>query len=362
MNVQHELKNLFHIGPRVKDDRYAWIDYAKGIAIILVVYRHAAYGLISSEIVVKPWVIDLNNALYSFRMPLFFLLSGLFFNRSLLKRSPKNYAIAKVNTLLYPYLLWAVIQITLQILSGGGYANADRSSADYLNIFVQPRKLDQLWYLFALFNVSMLYLLTTVVLKTKGKWQLLIGLVLLGIAPFLKNISTFYDIALHYIFFSIGSVCADFFFSERSRGQLSSFSSLLLLLPLFVVSQYYFLRYPEMNLYLYAFVAIAGSIFTIVLSFILSKYQVMDFLQMLGHYSLYIYLIHVSVGAFIRYQLINIDWFREHTTVFLIVMIITTILLSILLYRVLTMIGMQFLFKGSFREVKHTSVINNQQA
>jgi len=358
VSILIELKNLFRFSPKVKNDRYEWIDYAKGIAIILVVYRHAAYGLISSEITLKPWVIDLNNALYSFRMPLFFLLSGLFFNKSLLKRSVSNYAIAKVNTLLYPYLLWAVIQITLQIWSDG-YANANRTSADYLNIFLQPRKLDQLWYLLALFNVSMLYLFTSVILKVQKRWQILIGLVLLGIAHFLKDISTLYDIALHYIFFAIGSLSANFFFSEKTKERLSSFACLLVLLPVFIISQYYFLLDPEMNLYLYAIVAIAGSIFTIVLSFILVKFQIMRFLQVLGHYSLYIYLVHVSVGAFIRYQLININWFREHTTAFLGLMIILIIFFSILLYRTLMMMGLQFLFKGNFRERKITSVTSN---
>ncbi len=46
-------------------DRIEWIDLAKGICIILVVMLHAR--------------VDIGFSLSHFRMPLYFVLSGLFF-------------------------------------------------------------------------------------------------------------------------------------------------------------------------------------------------------------------------------------------------------------------------------------------
>lgn len=48
-----------------KNDRIAWIDIAKGITIILVIIGH-----------VVPFDSATRNVIFSFHMPLFFILSG----------------------------------------------------------------------------------------------------------------------------------------------------------------------------------------------------------------------------------------------------------------------------------------------
>jgi uncharacterized membrane protein YcfT len=66
--------------------RDLWVDYAKAIGIILVVYGHVAHGLFKAGI----WEGDtfyhlVDSVIYTFHMPLFFSLSGLFFKTTLLK-------------------------------------------------------------------------------------------------------------------------------------------------------------------------------------------------------------------------------------------------------------------------------------
>jgi fucose 4-O-acetylase-like acetyltransferase len=63
--------------------RLFWVDYAKGIAIILVVYRHILIGIERSGIEVSVWLRNANEMVYSFRMPLFFILSGIFISRTI---------------------------------------------------------------------------------------------------------------------------------------------------------------------------------------------------------------------------------------------------------------------------------------
>ncbi len=338
-------KDIFSLRPEKSESRYAWIDYAKGIAIILVVYRHLAYGLVAAGVSMPKGVLATNDMLYSFRMPLFFLLSGLFFGRSVAKRGAVNFGMSKVNTLLYPYLLWAMIQISLQILFPE-YANAERSRRDFLNIVLQPRTLDQLWYLFALFNVTILYLLTSLLLKGKKGWQLLIGLVLLGVAPYVQSSSTLYDIALHYIYFAVGDIAATYFFQGEIQDLLANPVNLLLLTPVFCLLQWYYLLHQQMNLYLLMPIALNGCLFVMMLASWLAKLQKLQFLNVIGHYSLYIYLLHVSIFAALRAMLLYTG--ITNGVVLLLICIPSSILLSIIAYRILVKMGFSFLFKGKF--------------
>ena len=75
-------------------NRILFIDLAKGIAILLVVIGH-----IDTTPYIKPLI-------YSFHMPLFFILSGYFFkkNESILETSKKLF-----NTLIIPYLIIGTI-------------------------------------------------------------------------------------------------------------------------------------------------------------------------------------------------------------------------------------------------------------
>ncbi|MBW8686717.1 acyltransferase family protein [Chitinophaga rhizophila] len=342
---QFALKDLFNFKPP-DAKRHGWIDYAKGIAIILVVYRHVVYGIKSTGIPVEQWIVDGNNMFYSFRMPLFFFLSGLFFERGIVRKGESGFFVSRVNTLLYPYLLWAVIQISLQIIFSS-VVNAHRTGADYLNILTQPRHLDQLWYLFALFNVTMLYLLVAKLFRYDKFAQVLISLALLAIAPLVNSISTLYDIALHYAFFCIGNLTASYFFAEKTQERLSSAFGLVLLLPVFVVCQFYFLHHQQMNLFLYAAIAVIGSLFTIMLSFQLAKYNALPILRTFGHYSLYIYLLHVPIVSVIRYFLIATP-LKGYVLIMLLLLIFIAIFLSVIVYRLCVRMKMGFLFKGPF--------------
>ena len=75
--------------------RIGWIDLAKGICIVLVVFNHVNVALQISY--------PLTPQINSFRMPLYFVLSGLFFKQyegfvGFLKR--------KTNKLLIPFLFF----------------------------------------------------------------------------------------------------------------------------------------------------------------------------------------------------------------------------------------------------------------
>lgn len=74
------------------NERELWIDVLKGIAILLVVVGHNCEG-------------KLNSFIFSFHMPLFFLISGYLFSSKL----PKKYFIKSFERLLIPYFSFLII-------------------------------------------------------------------------------------------------------------------------------------------------------------------------------------------------------------------------------------------------------------
>ncbi|MGE0597029.1 MAG: acyltransferase family protein [Hyphomonadaceae bacterium] len=91
-----------------QNERVAWVDYAKGLCIILVVMMHCVlnYGDIVGA---RGWLHEVVDFARPFRMPDFFLLSGLFLGLSI--NSPLlDYIDRKVVHFAYFYLLWLAIQ------------------------------------------------------------------------------------------------------------------------------------------------------------------------------------------------------------------------------------------------------------
>src|SRR4030095_194000 len=88
----------------IQKSRLQWIDYLRGIAIILIVYRHVLVGIERGNIEVPSILVNANMIFYSFRMPLFFILSGIFISSSLAKKSLNELIGIKFEKLFYPYL------------------------------------------------------------------------------------------------------------------------------------------------------------------------------------------------------------------------------------------------------------------
>jgi len=87
-------------------ERLVWIDSAKGLAIILVVFGHVlggtmARGWLDSEGLFK----HVYDYIYLFHMPLFFMISGLLCIESM-RVNPLNALISRTESIAWPYLFW----------------------------------------------------------------------------------------------------------------------------------------------------------------------------------------------------------------------------------------------------------------
>jgi fucose 4-O-acetylase-like acetyltransferase len=102
--------------------RISIVDAVKGIAIILMVWGHTEQGAMHRQLwastpnVVR--TIRFGDAfIYSFHMPVFFFVSGLFLAGSVDRRGRWPFALEKAKTLLYPYVLWALLSFALDPLT-----------------------------------------------------------------------------------------------------------------------------------------------------------------------------------------------------------------------------------------------------
>lgn len=75
-------------------DRLSYIDTAKGLGMLLVLWAHIMLG---------GWT---NSFIYAFHMPLFFFLSGMMFRREKY-RGFKQFFVKRVKTLLIPYVFYS---------------------------------------------------------------------------------------------------------------------------------------------------------------------------------------------------------------------------------------------------------------
>jgi uncharacterized membrane protein YcfT len=135
----------------VDEGRVPWVDTAKGACIVLVVMMHATLGVgeaMGGEGFMH-WVVAFARP---FRMPDFFLVSGLFLSR-VIDRDWRSYGDKRVVHFLYFYLLWLVIQSGFKFgqVSGGSAAGFIHHLAAGL---VEPYSTLWFIYLLAAFSIA----------------------------------------------------------------------------------------------------------------------------------------------------------------------------------------------------------------
>lgn len=344
----------------MKTIRLGWIDYARGIAIILVVYRHVFEGIKESGFAFQNYMFleYANIFFYSFRMPLFFIVSGIFLSISLRKKGLYEFVKTRLRMVLYPYFVWGFLQITLQIIFTK-YTNGHPNISSYLNLFYQPREIAQFWYLYALFNVSVLYALFINVLKFTPVYNIFIGLVFFYLSSIVYQenikIGFVFDILHNFIFVAIGDLVSSYLLDKKNQRYFESGKILSMMIVPFITVQAYFLsqnlnhstsKYMFVEYYqpfIFLLIAMTGCLFIINLTFYLQKKNILLWLTILGKNSLYIYVAHVISFVGIRIILTKL-WGIENVLILLISGIIAGLLIPLLLHKLALLINIPWVF------------------
>ena len=131
--------------------RVGWVDTAKGIGIVLVVFGHVLRGLVTSHLTEWTQALHYMDAwIYAFHMPLFFFLSGLLLSRAA-SQSVLTFTWNKVRTIAYPYFLWSFFTLVTKDLLGAT-VNQPRELSQFPGVVYQP--IEQFWFLYVLFLLS----------------------------------------------------------------------------------------------------------------------------------------------------------------------------------------------------------------
>jgi fucose 4-O-acetylase-like acetyltransferase len=331
--------------------RLSWIDYTRGIAILLVVFRHTMVGLERAGMRVPQMLYFSQEMLVNVRMPLFFLISGVFMHQSLWKRTTADIIKNRWQTILYPYFIWCFILISLQILFSD-FTNAHRTWRDYRLMITQPRELDHMWYLLALFNCTLLFLLLRRLFSGKAWPSIVVGLIMhFCFIPF-RDYSLISDIMYHFIFIALGFVAAPYILRKGAEPyRKNMLLQWLMLLPLFAAGQIVWLRSVDSYyepykawylIYLLAIILFACWIIYLT-SRLLAHWGKLRLLPSIGKESLYIYILHMPIIAACRFLLIKKMHWDNATAVVLLSLLIGTAL-PVLLHRLVTRFQLEFLF------------------
>ncbi len=286
------------------NNRLKWIDASKGIGTILVVYGHVMRGLNSSSIDMDRNLFQLaDRAVYSFHMPLFFFLSGLFFSSSLSKRGLNSFIKEKISTLAYPYLIWSLIQVSVEVILSK-YTNGHANPSDLLWCLVLPKA--QFWFLYALLFIC---ILNAFIFHLCKKIAIHISFCLSLILFTLKITETPYVyIADFWIYFNIGIIVANV--TAGDIDKLHVLARTRYIIPIgvaFLVTEILYLFYLQDIMLKTLLPQILGSVLTIQLSMLVSdrKFIFGRMLEKIGTFSFEIYLVHILVASGIRIILLQ---------------------------------------------------------
>lgn len=272
--------------------RIAWIDIARGIGILLVVYAHAARGLVlAHDLPGEGWTIAADTIIYAFHMPLFFLLAGLHLERSV-ARGRRGFIVNKLQTIAWPYFLWSLIQGGLK-LAATPYTNHPVTRSDLIAIPVVP--IEQFWFLYVLF-FSQLF----VALVLPRRW-LLAGLTLIGMLAWatIADESIFFRI-LHYLPYVVAGLFAMpllTWLGGQVAGQWCVLGAAWLAFALLIGP----IGPPVNSAPVIYGLALLGSVGAIAAAMILETAKLpMGWLEYLGRLSMPIFLMHTIFSAAMR--------------------------------------------------------------
>jgi uncharacterized membrane protein YcfT len=316
--------------------RVDWVDYAKGICIVMVVMMHSVLG-VEQAAGQTGFMHVLVAFAKPFRMPDFFLISGLFLPL-VIDRDWRTYLDRKVVHFAYFYVLWVTIQFGFKAPSFAAESSWSHVGFLYLESFIEP--FGTLWFI---------YLLPVffVVIKLTRKFPpLLIWTIaaLLEAAHIVSGWTVIDEFCARFVYIYTGYVCAEYVFalSDRARANPSAALAALALWAL-VDGSLVFLGVSEWPL-ISLVLGLAGACAIVTIGTLLARMHWLNVLRFCGEHSIVIYLAFFLPMASTRTLLLKTGIIHDIGTVSLIVTIVGVVG-ALLIWRAALATGANFLFE-----------------
>ncbi|MDP3739455.1 MAG: acyltransferase family protein [Hyphomonadaceae bacterium] len=267
------------------EDRVAWVDYAKGICIILVVMFHTVnhYEVAVGAQGWMRWIVEFSKP---FRMPDFFLISGLFLSRTI-DAPLRDFLDKKVVHFAYFYLLW--LGLTLLVTD---HDMLRANPVEFLKLYgwniLQPTGV--LWFV----HMLAVFYVATRLLRHAPKWAVLLAAAALQVSHQALLVDTPSFIANrfmdYFVFFFLGYAIHGVVFSLADRTKAKPLFTLGVLAA-WAVGNFWLTQQGLHHLPLYGLLtALAGAIAVVEIAALLSKWKSARFFRYCGQNSIVIYL------------------------------------------------------------------------
>ena len=304
-----------------KKQHYLELDYLKGIGIVLVILGHSfsftGFGLINKEKYFIYYYIF--NFIYSFHMPLFFIVAGFLSNK---EYKIKSFYISKIKRLLIPYIFINIVDYIPRHLFSSFVNNSSNSLVRV--IFYSGVAT---WFVYTLFVMFLIFPILDKYIFKKDKhhtflWLLLI-INILNLEIFKINIFTLNRVVFYLIYFYFGYILKNYY-EEIKKNRY--FNNNLLYIILSIFSIFFLYKYSENNItkVIYPFI---GFILCLKFSLLLRRCKNVKFLEFCGKNSLTFYLLEPFFAAIYRVGLVKIIDLKYHYAI--VILFFTLKLISI---------------------------------
>jgi uncharacterized membrane protein YcfT len=328
--------------PAVNDElakaRIEWVDYAKGMCIVMVVMMHSTLG-VGNAVGGEGWLHQVVEFAQPFRMPDFFLISGLFLAQ-VIDRGWRTYLDRKVVHFLYFYLLWTGIQFALKapgLVHGQGIGGL---AWLYLETFWEP--FGTLWFIYLL---PIFFVLTKLAHQARVPVPAIwLAAAALEIAPIHSGFTVVDEFASRFVYFYTGYILAPRIFALASLAQAHAETTLAgltiwaLVNGLLVFSG--FAQLPFVSLAL----GLAGACAIVAAAALLAQVDLFRPLRYCGENSIVIYLAFFLGMAASRSVLLKTGWVTDIGAMSAIVTL-AGILGALVLYWAVRRTPLRFLFE-----------------
>ena len=320
----------------VSEARIDWVDYAKGICIIMVVMMHSVLGveLAAGETGFMHTVVAFAKP---FRMPDFFLISGLFLPL-VINRDWRTYLDRKVVHFAYFYVLWVTIQFGFKAPGFAAASGWQHAGHLYLESFIEP--FGTLWFIYLLPIFFVVIKLTRRV-PPPLIWGIAAGLEMAHIVTGWTVIDEF---CARFVYIYSGYLFAGYVFALSDRARARPALAIAGLVAWAVINQSLVSlgvsEWPIVSLAL----GYAGAVAIIVAGTLLARAQLLNALRFCGEHSIVIYLAFFLPMAATRTLLLRTGIIPDIGTVSLIVTI-AGVLGALAIWQLALRLGANFLFE-----------------
>ena len=320
----------------VRSSRIDWVDYAKGICIIMVVMMHSVLG-VELAAGANGFMHPLVAFAKPFRMPDFFLISGLFLPL-VIDRDWRTFLDRKVVHFAYFYVLWVTIQFGFKAPAFAAESSWSHAGFLYLESFIEP--FGTLWFIY------LLPIFFVVAKATRGAPAPLVwGIAaMLEMAHFSTGWTVIDEFGARFVYFYTGYLFADYVFAlsaqARAWPRLALASLLLWALLDGGLVRLGVSEWPVISLAL----GLAGACAVVTVATLLARANWLSFIRFCGENSIVIYLAFFLPMAATRTLLLRSGVIPDVGSMSLVVTLVALVG-ALAIWRLALKAGANFLFE-----------------